>query len=130
MFGVNHESSDASLRRFIARVGQDAAADLLALRRADICGKIGSLPTTPDLARLEDRISHLSNADSALTTRDLAVNGRDLMSALNVPPGPLVGVILDELLDTVLDDPGLNERETLIGIGRRFYEERLRDPLA
>jgi tRNA nucleotidyltransferase (CCA-adding enzyme) len=50
------------------------------------------------------------------------------MSALELPPGPLVGVILDELLGTVLDDPSRNDRDTLIEISRRFYEERLREP--
>jgi tRNA nucleotidyltransferase (CCA-adding enzyme) len=127
MFEVGPESSDAALRRFVSRVGPEATRPLLALRRADICGKVGELRGNPDLARLEGRVDRIIEAESALTVRDLAVNGRDLMSALQIPPGPLVGVVLAELLDTVLDDPSRNERSILLEIGRRFYEERLRD---
>lgn len=128
MFGIDEASSDAALRRFVARVGRDAVDPLLALRQADICGKTGARTMSPDLVRLTDRIDHVAHANAALTVRDLAINGKDLMSALELPPGPLVGVILDELLGTVLDDPSRNDRDTLIEIGRRFYEERLRDP--
>jgi tRNA nucleotidyltransferase (CCA-adding enzyme) len=128
MFGIGPESSDAAIRRFVARVGRGAVTPLLALRRADICGKSGDAPSGPDLARLEDRVARVIEEEAALTVRDLAINGGDLMTALHLPPGPLVGVILDELLETVLDDPSRNERDTLLEIGRRFYDERVRDP--
>ena len=32
---------------------------------------------------------------------------------------------IQEMLDGVLDDPSQNERERLLEIARRFYEERL-----
>ena len=47
---------------------------------------------------------------------DLAVSGRDLQ-ALGVQ-GPRIGELLATLLDRVLDDPALNEREALLAIAR------------
>ena len=53
-------------------------------------------------------------AEEALSVRDLAVDGQDVMRALNLPPGPKVGQILDHLLEEVLENPALNRREALL----------------
>jgi hypothetical protein len=50
----------------------------------------------------------------ALSLRDLAVSGRDLMSALELEPGPHLGTLLERLLSEVLDDPALNEKQRLL----------------
>lgn len=126
MFGVTGESSDAALRRFVSRVGAAAALPLVTLRRADICGKIGSPPSDRTLNQLERRIESAIRDDAALTVRDLALNGRDLMHELDLEPGPHIGTILEELLSTVLDDPEMNTRDALLEIARRFTESRLR----
>jgi tRNA nucleotidyltransferase (CCA-adding enzyme) len=49
-----------------------------------------------------------------LTLKDLAVKGEDLIAA-GVRPGPDVGDMLARLLDAVLEDPGRNTREDLLG---------------
>jgi hypothetical protein len=46
---------------------------------------------------------------------DLAIDGSDLMEA-GVTPGPRLGALLRELLDAVLDDPALNQRDTLLAM--------------
>ena len=125
MFGVHGDSTDAAIRRFVSRVGTAAAADLLVLRRADICGKTGAPPTDPGLLRLEERVTAACREGHALTVRDLAVNGRDLMTELRISPGPIVGILLDELLETVLDNPEQNTRDQLLTIARRFADSRL-----
>jgi len=40
----------------------------------------------------------------------------------------MLGVVLEALLETVLDDPAQNTREQLLEIAGRFYEERVRNP--
>jgi len=49
----------------------------------------------------------------AFTISDLAINGRDLME-LGIPEGREIGEILRKLLDMVIENPKLNERETLL----------------
>jgi poly(A) polymerase/tRNA nucleotidyltransferase (CCA-adding enzyme) len=51
--------------------------------------------------------------DSALRVKDLAVDGNDL-AAIGVHKGPAMGKVLNELLETVLDDPEQNTKETLL----------------
>ncbi len=113
MFDYHAGWSDAAVRRLVARVGRDAIGDLLALRRAD---QIGSgvprdLPATEELrARIEAEFAR----QSALSVRDLAVNGEDVMRVLGVAPGRAVGRALAILLDEVLEDPSRNDRERLL----------------
>jgi hypothetical protein len=125
MFNYTEEWSDAAVRRFIARVGEEHVPDLLALRRADQVGTCGDSSPSQALAAFSRRLEKVLQAGRALTLRDLAVDGRDLMQALGLPPGPRVGVLLGQLLESVLEDPALNTRETLLAIAGRFYRERL-----
>jgi hypothetical protein len=46
------------------------------------------------------------------------VTGKDLMIALDMPPGPSVGRLLTALLDRVLADPALNTADALIAAAR------------
>ena len=49
-----------------------------------------------------------------LDRRGLAIDGDDLMAELGPGAGPALGRILDELLERVIADPGLNDRPTLL----------------
>jgi len=53
----------------------------------------------------------------------LAINGRDL-AAIGITPGPITGIILNELLETVLDDPAENTHEQLLNVARLIYSTR------
>ena len=126
MFNYIGQWSDAAVRRFIARVGEEHIPDLLALRRADQVGTCGDSSPSAALAAFSKRLEDVLAAARALTLKDLAVDGRDVMGALRLPPGPHIGVLLAHLLESVLEDPQLNRKESLLAIAGRFYEERLR----
>jgi tRNA nucleotidyltransferase (CCA-adding enzyme) len=68
---------------------------------------------------LRTRIEAVLSAEEALTIRDLAVGGADVMAELGLRAGPRVGEILNRLLEEVLEDPSLNERDRLL---RRLRE--------
>ncbi|MBN2354362.1 MAG: HD domain-containing protein [Spirochaetales bacterium] len=117
--------TDAAVRRFVRRVGREHLHDLFLLRRADQYGMCRRPIDPLPLIEFERRIDALLAAAHALSLKDLAVNGDDLMRELRLSEGEAVGVILDFLLESVLDDPALNERERLLTLARRFREERL-----
>jgi tRNA nucleotidyltransferase (CCA-adding enzyme) len=125
MFGYSSEWSDAAVRRFLVRVGSENVPRLIALCRADACGKTGRPPVNRELDELESRARSIALGDSVLSRDQLAVGGRDLMEALGLAPGPRIGIILEELMQTVLDDPALNDRESLLRIAENLYRERL-----
>jgi tRNA nucleotidyltransferase (CCA-adding enzyme) len=127
MFNYLEEWSDAAVRRLIARVGESAIADIITLRRAD---QIGMCRENADifprgLADFSQRVKGVLAAGRAFSVSQLAVNGNDIMKSLGIPPGPRIGVILNELLQSVLDDPSQNEREKLLEIASKLYKERI-----
>jgi tRNA nucleotidyltransferase (CCA-adding enzyme) len=113
MFFYAPEWTDGTVRRFVKRVGVEHLPALLALREADITGRGMGEDREKETRELRARVSEVAAADAALSTKDLAIDGRDVMRILGVPPGRQVGVILEALLERVLDDPGLNDRPTL-----------------
>ena len=124
MFNYDGNWTDAAVRRFIIRAGEENLPALFALRRSDAYGTAGNEPPRDFLFPLTDRIDSILSQSKALSIKDLAVTGRDL-AANGIPPGKQMGIILNELLEAVLDDPELNTREKLLEIAgkiNRRYE--------
>lgn len=119
MFAYDESWSDAAVRRFLARTGPENLEDLLTLRLADAYGTTGERPDPRSLEPLRKRVELLLEHSRALSIRDLAIGGNELAS-LGVPRGPVMGRILAELLETVLDDPELNAPERLLDIAARI----------
>jgi tRNA nucleotidyltransferase (CCA-adding enzyme) len=105
--------SPEGARRFLARVGREAARDLLLLRRCDRLGR--GFPRPADELERRDRFEALVAAewDSPVTRAELAVTGDDLLAA-GLPGGPRLGQVLASLLDAVVEDPARNTRERLL----------------
>jgi tRNA nucleotidyltransferase (CCA-adding enzyme) len=103
----------------VSKVGLGEIERLFALRLADGTAMTGNPADPRSLEPFRERIEAVLAADHAFGLRDLAVGGEDLASA-GIPRGPNMGKILAELLETVLDDPGLNTKERLIEIARRL----------
>jgi hypothetical protein len=76
------------------------------------------------LDELRSRVAAELAAGAPLTLRELDVRGDDLTAALDLAPGPVVGDLLDHLLQWVLDDPSRNDRDELIGEARAQLERR------
>jgi hypothetical protein len=121
MFGYAPHWGDAAVRRFIRRVGVGEVDDLLALRAADNVGS-GLPPGAGHLDELAARVAAQLQAGPVLTKAGLAIDGDDVRAALGIAPGPEVGRILDTLLERVVADPTLNERERLVRAARRIHE--------
>lgn len=127
MFHYEDQWTDAAVRRFVSRVGEQNIPDILSLRRADQLAIVGKRFVSGSLLALEKRIEEVLAKDKALSLKDLAINGDDIIRELQIPRGPKVGIILNALLESVLDDPRQNDRETLLKIAGKFYESRLAD---
>jgi len=110
------EWSDAAVRRFIQRVGEENIDDLFALRIADATSnpKTGFKPD--EIQLLQQRISKVKAEDMALKVTDLDINGNDLKE-LGFE-GKRIGEILNVLLERVIEDPLLNDKNKLIEIVR------------
>ncbi|MFP4562491.1 MAG: CCA tRNA nucleotidyltransferase [Spirochaetia bacterium] len=125
MFHYQDQWSDSAVRRFVSRVGKESIGRLFQLRIADAEGMSERRMHPYKLDELKVRVDEVITKDNAFTVKDLAVDGNDLARDAGVPKGPEMGVVLDFLLESVLDDPELNTREKLIDIARRYYESHV-----
>jgi len=105
---LNDALSDADLRRYLGDATRPRAPVVVSFWRAD------------QAVSQADRASAILERNEPLTINDLAVKGTDLIEALAMTPGPLVGRILAALLERVRDDPALNTRDQLIELGRNL----------
>jgi tRNA nucleotidyltransferase/poly(A) polymerase len=106
---------DRGIRRLVLRVGAERVEYLLALRQADLLatGPEATVQAEPALVLFRTRLREILEKGEALSVRDLAVDGHDVMRLLGIGPGPEVGRILRRLHEEVLADPSRNERPYL-----------------
>ena len=119
------EVTAASVRRLISKVGRENLQDLIHLRIADRLGS-GTPKAMPyklrHLQYMMEKVQH-----DPVSVKMLALNGNDLMSELQLKPGPKFGAILDVLLGEVLEDPVRNDRSYLLARAEKIKEQDLDD---
>lgn len=113
-------ASKRNVRRMMNRVGTDYMEDLFQLRRADLLGQSDYIQEEKQ-AYLDTMISYykeILDKNEAVTIKQLAINGKDLMD-IGVKRGPHIGEVLEELLQMVMEDPKQNQREILLEEAKR-----------
>ena len=126
---INHHmwpafSSPKGARKFLNRVGDEHADDLLTFRWADQHGK-GQTPaelsarTSVDTQR--GYVEQVRSAQEPTSQSALSVNGSDII-ALGIKAGPQVGAILRKLTDDVIEDPSLNDRNRLLQRAQEYVD--------
>lgn len=106
--------SPLRMRQHLSRVGREGSADQIQLWGAQAALENRS----PVRAGVRDAQRILAEG-VPLEVRDLAVKGGQVMAVTGLR-GPRVGEVLRELLERVLEDPGLNERGTLEALAREL----------
>lgn len=110
-FTVDERQTDSALRRFIRHVGKENLPDMLALRIGDRLGG-GATETSWRMELFKKRLEEVQK--QPFTVTDLKINGFDVMKALNVKPGPIIGKVLNDLFSEVEAGMLANDREELI----------------
>jgi poly(A) polymerase/tRNA nucleotidyltransferase (CCA-adding enzyme) len=124
MFYYTDEWTDGAVRRFIRNVGLDNLEDLFSLRDADRIGNGTKQGIPKTFLDFKDRIRRILEIDSALKVTDLYIDGNILMKELKIKPGPVIGEILNYLLELVLDDPQLNDPAVLLEKALEYYQKK------
>jgi len=106
------EVKESAVRRLLRNVGKENIEELLQLRMADRIGSGVKKAEPYKLRHLRYMIEKVSR--DPISPKMLKVNGNDVMEILKIGPGPKVGWILKILLEKVIENPKLNEKEILI----------------
>ncbi len=107
--------SEKRLKRLLGKLGNELLFSLFDLMGGDIAAQAPFLYAERSRAITEAKelTEKLLQQEDCLTLRDLAVNGNDLME-LGIPPGPIMGSVLEALLEQVLDGELANEKSVLL----------------
>ena len=124
MFYYTDEWTDGAVRRFIRNVGLENLTDLFNIRDADRIGNGTKQGIPKTFIDFKERINKILEIDSALKVTDLEIDGNILIKELNLKSGPLIGEILNYLLEIVLDNPELNKEDILIAKAKEYYDKK------
>ncbi len=114
---------DAACRRFLRRLSEDGLAleHWAAFRWADQQGKgLEVAAREVEHHTLMSRLGTLAAAAPPLSVRELALDGAALMRLAGRPGGPWLGELQRQLLEAVLEDPGVNSPEGLADLVARY----------
>jgi tRNA nucleotidyltransferase (CCA-adding enzyme) len=102
----------SAVRRMVMNVGDKLIWDLINLR---ICDRIGTGRPKEDPYRLRKYISMIEEVlRDPVSVGLLKISGQDIIETLGISPGPKIGFMLNILLEEVIEDPTLNNREYLV----------------
>ncbi len=107
--------TESGVRRAVNRMGEDIFPLVLLLHQADICAqsdykKEEKLQRNAYIKELYDKIRARGEC---LNLKNLAVTGKDLIEA-GIAPGKEIGLILQNMLELVLENPEANTKENLL----------------
>ncbi|SHI90723.1 tRNA nucleotidyltransferase (CCA-adding enzyme) [Clostridium cavendishii DSM 21758] len=116
----NRVKNKKSIRKLLNRIGKENTLELLKVWKADM------LSQNPEyleekliwLKDTEKKLNEILVSDECVNIKDLKISGNDILN-LGVK-GKEVGIILNNLLDKVLEEPELNEPEKLLNLAKQM----------
>ncbi|NMB28375.1 MAG: HD domain-containing protein [Tissierellia bacterium] len=117
---IRYEKINSTIaKRFINKVGKDKIEDLFKLFIADRIGM--NIPCVlNDIYKLKFECERVLSEKQPLGVKDLDINGYDLME-IGIPQGKAIGIILNSLLECVLENPELNNKNILLEIAKNTH---------
>lgn len=110
-FSDTEQITHSAVRRMVANVGKENVWDLVNVRH---CDRIGTGRPKEDPYRLRKYKAMIEEVlADPISVGMLKIDGKKIMELLRVKPGPIIGQILNALLEEILDDPKLNTKEYL-----------------
>ncbi len=111
-FSDPEKISLSAVRRLLRNVGEERIWDLIKVRFADRMGMGRPKEETYRLRKYQAMIEEVIS--DPVSVANLAIDGNDIMKTLNIEPGPKIGFILHALLEEIIEDPKLNNRDDLL----------------
>lgn len=106
--------TEKSVKKAITKIGESMFEDWLKIRRADILAQnpIYMENRLVSLNKIYSIYKKIIKEKQCLTIKNLAINGDDIIKT-GISEGKQIGSILSQLLDIVIENPQLNNKDTL-----------------
>lgn len=105
------------IRKATAKIGKEYMELLFEVNYADTSGK-NPKTNREKFKQLEEArrlYKEMIDRDECVSLKELQISGKDLIAA-GFKPGKRMGLILNKLLDAVIEDPSLNDKDTLLSM--------------
>lgn len=123
--GLAPTDSPKYARKLLNRLGEAQVKRLLTVARCDVGAQAAYEERDSVFQRIDSLEKSIEDAiakQQCFSVKNLAVNGNDLKS-LGIREGKEIGRLLNLLLDAVLENPELNEKERLLHLARNEKTE-------
>ena len=110
-----HKITKKTYKKYMGKLGTDTVKELFEVRKADVSAQNPKF-LAESLAENEAGkkiLTEIENEAACFKLSDLAINGSDLIKS-GLPSSPEIGRILAILLDEVMDEKLLNDKNTLL----------------
>lgn len=124
-FASIEEVNKKTVRRWVSQLTPELFTRLMEVQKADISAQSDYQRDKKEQVLQETKklFEEIIEEKNCLSIKELKINGKDLMD-MGVPQGKEIGQILSWLLDQVLEDPQLNEREALTRMAEEKRDEK------
>lgn len=112
----------SSIRRLAVKSGTELFEDLIKVKRADTLAQ-SEYEREEKLAYLDNILQlyhEIIRDKECIKMKDMEINGKDLLS-MGIPQGKVMGEILGELFELVLEEPEKNQKEFLCEYVKEHY---------
>lgn len=122
-YGLSGIPKKKNFRKFLNENGVEFFPMFLKIRRADMAAQSDYHLKEREkiLQGLEKMYEEVVREGDCLTIKDLAVSGRDLINN-GMEPGEKIGQVLNYLLDRVLENPKINEKDILLNMVNEYLK--------
>jgi tRNA nucleotidyltransferase (CCA-adding enzyme) len=112
---VNIEPNQRAVRRAINKIGLEYFPQVLEIKKADTLAQseYQRKEKLERLCSLEENYEKILEQNQCVALKDLEITGNDLIG-IGVPKGKIIGEILNNLLNDVIENPENNKREILM----------------
>jgi putative nucleotidyltransferase with HDIG domain len=112
--------SDSGIRRMIKDLGTNNIEEFIIFRRADMVDNPKKQALIEEFNKDCERIRDVLSTNPVTDSKDLAIDGHDIMEFLGISGGPDVGRIIKSLVEKVINDPKLNTKDELFQLLREI----------
>lgn len=116
--------STRSVKRWLNKIGYEMLDKLINIKGADngAQSEMAQISRPGRFWEVRKIAGDIMNEQQCFTLKDLAINGYVVMEHLGVEAGPMVGKVLNHLLDKVIEEEIPNELEVLMEEARRYLK--------
>ncbi|MCB0493569.1 MAG: HD domain-containing protein [Cyclobacteriaceae bacterium] len=116
--------TDSAVRRLLFEAGEDTEA-LMLLCRADVTSKNGEKVAKylNNFDWVEERMAIVEEKDKVRSFQP-PIKGDEIIELFNIPPGPIVGEIKEQIKDAILDGEIENDREQAYALMLKIAEKK------